>query len=198
MLLADKASVPTRSSNAKLGRAYLTSCPSKDSLPHELQYTPLKIKLIWGARLIVFGPVDQKDLHVLRNVANYSSNHIQSRTPGDLNLQQQRRMETHVSHFKRGAQFWLTHVSHFKRSAQLWLTHVSHFKRSAQFWLSHVSHFKRSTQFWLTHVSHFKRSAQFWFPIQIQKQCLKSKFLLYCHVPHNDVSVNDGLHIRRW
>jgi hypothetical protein len=38
MRLADNASVPTRSSNAKLGRAYLTSCPSKDSLTQELQY----------------------------------------------------------------------------------------------------------------------------------------------------------------
>jgi len=142
MLLADKASVPTRSSNAKLGRAYLTSCPSKDSLPHELQHTPLKINVTWGARVNVAGPVDSKDLHVLRNVENYSPNHIQSRTPRDLNLQPQRRMETHVSHFKR--------------------------------------------------------SAQFWFPIQIQKQCLKSKFLLYCHAPHNDVSVNDRPHIRRW
>jgi len=141
MLLADKASVPTRSSNAKLGRAYLTSCPSKDSLPHELQYTPLKIKVTWGARLNVFVPVDSKDLHVLRNILNYLPNHIQSRTPGDMNLQQGP-METHVSHFKR--------------------------------------------------------SAQFWFPTQIQKQCLKSKFLLYCHAPHNDVSVNDGPHIRRW
>ena len=76
MLLADKASVPTRSSNAKLGRAYLTSCTSKDSLPHELQYTPLKIKVSRGARLNVVGRVDSKDLHVLRNVENYTPNDI--------------------------------------------------------------------------------------------------------------------------
>jgi hypothetical protein len=120
----------------------ITSCPSEDSLPHELQYTPLKIKVTWGARVNVVRRVDSKVLHVLQNVENYSPNDIQSRTPGDLNLQQQRRTETQISHSKRGPQFWL--------------------------------------------------------PIQNQKQCLISQFLLHSHAPHNDVSVNDGPHMRRW
>jgi hypothetical protein len=140
MLLADKASVPTRSSNAKLGRAYLTSCPSKDSLPHELQYTPRRWRFKSpGVRdWTSLGGQIRKDLHVLRNVENYSPNDIQSRTPGDLNQhvlrnvenyspndiqsrtpgdlnQQQHRMENHVSHFKRSAQFWFP--IQFKRQA---------------------------------------------------------------------------------